>query len=128
MPGTRRTPLDRPAVGLRITERAVDIFIAMGKLRCTCPPVPADYWTHKTCASCERWWDLHSELADELGTSVELWEWLIVARQSPKHAGTFAVNEGTVARTVAFQEAAKARRAVLLPQKENGAAGREPHL
>jgi hypothetical protein len=110
MSGTKRTPLDRPVVGFRITEHAVDIFIAMGRLKCTCLPPPPEYWTHKMCVSCEKWYSLHGRLADELGASVEPWEWPIVGRQSPRRAGSTCWNEGIAARTAAFKAAAKARR------------------
>jgi hypothetical protein len=106
--GTRRTPLDRPPVA-QITPRAVDLFIAMGKLRCTCPPPPPEYWKHKICVGCERWYDLHGLLDDELGC--EPWEWPCVARQGPKHAGSTCMNEGIAARMAALKAAAKARRA-----------------
>jgi hypothetical protein len=109
-----RTPLDRPAVGLRITEHAIDVFIAMGKLRCACLPViPEWYWKHKICARCEKWYSLHGRLAEELGASVEPWDWPIVGRQSPKRAGSTCWNEGIAARTAAFKAAAKARRTSL---------------
>jgi hypothetical protein len=112
MSGTKRTPLDRPVVGFRITEHAIDIFTAMGRLRCTCLQViPERYWLHKMCASCEKWYSLHGRLADELGASVEPWEWPIVSRQSPRRAGSTCCNEGMAARTAAFKAAAKARRA-----------------
>jgi hypothetical protein len=88
MSGTRRIPLNRPAVGLRITERAIDVFIAMGRLKCTCLPPPPEYWLHKMCAGCEKWYDLHSQVAGELGNSIEPWMWPILARQSPKRAGS----------------------------------------
>jgi hypothetical protein len=34
---TNRTPIQRPALTM-ISPRAVELFTAMGKLRCTCPP------------------------------------------------------------------------------------------
>jgi hypothetical protein len=125
MAGTRRTPLDRPAAK-QISERAVDLWEAMNKLRCSCPPVPADYWLHKMCAGCERWHDLHSELNNEL--HCEPWQWPCVARASPERAGSIMMNDEIAARMAALKAAAKARRAASLPQAENGAAGREPHL
>jgi hypothetical protein len=125
MAGTRRTPINRPSVA-QVTERALDLWEAMNKLRCSCPPVPTDYWTHKICSACERWYDLHGELNAEL--QCEPWEWPCVARQSPKHAGSSTVNDDIVARMALLQEAAKARRAASLPQAENGAAGREPRV
>jgi hypothetical protein len=122
MAGTRRTPLDRPAAQ-RISERAVDLFIAMGKLRCACVP-GAPSWP--CCAGCEKWDDLHSDLHKEL--RCEPWEWPCVARSSPKHAGSAMMNDEIAARMVMLQEAVKARRAASLPQAENGAAGREPRV
>jgi hypothetical protein len=114
MSGTRRVPLDRPPVA-QITPRAVDIYIAMGKLRCTCaPPPPDEYWKHKMCVGCERWYDLHGLLDDELGC--EPWEWPVVARQSPKRAGSTCMNEGIAARMRLLKDAVRRRTA--LPSEE----------
>jgi hypothetical protein len=117
--GTRRTPLDRPAAQLRITLRAVELYVAMGKLKCTClPPPPVEYWTRKECPACSHWYDLHDQLADELGASVEPWEWPIVARQGPKRAGSPAMDAGIAVRMAAFKAAAKARRTTSSPREE----------
>ena len=56
---TVRTPIERRQTK-PITARAVELYVAMGKLRCTCPqPKPV---THSVCQGCERWYDLHGEL------------------------------------------------------------------
>jgi hypothetical protein len=103
--GTRRTPLDRPAVA-QVSPGAVDLYIAMSKLWCTCPsPRPPEVGP---CPGCAKWYDLHDELDDEL--QCEPWEWPIVARQSPKRAGSPAMNEGIAARMAMLRAATKARR------------------
>jgi hypothetical protein len=105
---TNRTPIARPSA-VQITSRALDLYEAMGRLKCTCAPSPPDeYWKRKMCAGCERWYDLHDELNDEL--RCEPWEWPCVARQSPKRAGSTCMNEGIAARMAALKAAAKARR------------------
>jgi hypothetical protein len=124
MSGTRRTPLARrPAV--QITPRAVVLFVAMGKLRCTCLPPPRPP-TRSPCAGCARWYDLHAELHVEL--HCKPWEWPCVARQSPKRAGSTAWNE-TIAGTMAQLDEAVRRRAVLDPvAAKSGRAGEPPSL
>ena len=107
MSGTRRTPLvRRPAV--QITPRAIDIYAAMGKLKCTCaPPSPC----RTLCPGCERWYDLHAELHAELGCKP--WDWPCVARQSPKRAGSACMSESIAATMTLLQEAARRRTASL---------------
>jgi hypothetical protein len=86
MPVKRRTLKLRD---VRITPRAVELFIEMCALRCTCPPKdPVRYWEHQRCAGCEEWWELHSQLLTE--SNCKPWEWPciqnpLVAR--PKNAG-----------------------------------------
>jgi hypothetical protein len=61
---TNRVPINRPAVA-QISERAVDLYIAMGRLKCSCPsPRPR---TLGPCPGCAKWYDLHDLLDDELG-------------------------------------------------------------
>jgi hypothetical protein len=119
MSGTRRTPINRPPVA-QITPRAIDLYVAMSRLRCTCaPPSP----TRTECPGCERWWDLHSELDDEL--NCEPWQWPCVARQSPTRAGSTCMNEGIAARMAALKAAAKARR-TKPSSREEGNQNAEP--
>jgi hypothetical protein len=101
MSGTRRVPLGRrPAV--QITPRAVELFVAMDKLRCTCPsPKPP---TQSPCPSCERWYDLNNELHIEL--HCKPWEWPCVVRRSTTRAGSTAWNEDIAARMALLEEAA----------------------
>jgi hypothetical protein len=110
MSGTRRTPLARPPA-VQITPRAIYLFVAMGKLRCTCAPRDwsGKYWEHQPCAGCARWYDLHDELNDEL--RCEPWEWPCVARQSPKRAGSTCWNEDIAARMALLKAAARRRAA-----------------
>jgi hypothetical protein len=104
MSGTRRVPLvRRPAV--QITPRAIDLYAAMGKLKCTCPP-PSP--TRSPCPGCERWADLHDDLHRELGAKP--WEWPVVARRSPKRAGSTCMTE-SIAATMALLDEAVRRRA-----------------
>jgi hypothetical protein len=115
---TNRTPIDRPST-VRITERALDLWESMSRLRCTCLPViPEHYWTHKQCASCRRWGDLQAELNDEL--QCEPWQWPCVARRaSRKRAGALDWREQDVAdRTAMLKAAAKARRAARKRKQE----------
>ena len=46
---TNRTPIQRPALTM-ITPRALDLYVAMGKLKCSCPsPKPP---TQSPCSGC----------------------------------------------------------------------------
>jgi hypothetical protein len=101
---TNRTPIERPALTM-ITPRAVALFTAMGRLRCTCPsPKPP---TREPCAGCARWYDLHADLHDEL--QCQPWEWPCVARQSPRRAGSLAWNENIAGTMRLLEEAARRR-------------------
>jgi hypothetical protein len=102
---TNRTPIQRPALTM-ISPRAVDLFEAMGRLRCTCPsPKPP---TQGPCPGCLQWYDLHAELHDEL--RCEPWEWPCISRLSPKHAGSPTMSESAPALMALLKQAAKARR------------------
>ena len=79
MAGTKRIPLARRPATL-VTPRAVELFVAMGKLRCTCNGHSS------SCEACDEWWRLHDELHDEL--CLKPHEWPCVARQGPKARGT----------------------------------------
>jgi hypothetical protein len=100
MSGTRRTPLARqPAV--QITPRAVELFVAMGKLRCTCPsPKPVT-----PCLACEKWHVLHGELHTAL--ALKPWQWPAVCRREPKAAGSPTWNEDIAARMALLDEAVR---------------------
>jgi hypothetical protein len=100
---TNRTPIERPALTM-ITPRAIDLYVAMGKLRCTCPPPSLK---RSPCRGCRRWHDLHAELHDEL--RCEPWEWPCVARQSPKRAGSTCWNEDIATRMAQLKKAARRR-------------------
>jgi hypothetical protein len=103
---TNRIPVQRPAQTM-ISHRALDLFIAMGKLCCSCPsPKPV---TQSPCRGCDRWYDLHDELHRELGC--KLWDWPCVARQKPKGAGSTYVSADITARMAALQQAAARRTA-----------------
>jgi len=104
---TNRTPIERPALTM-ISSRAIDLYVAMGKLRCTCAPPPPEYWKHKMCPGCARWYGLQADLHEEL--RCEPWQWPCVARQSPKRAGSTCWNEDIATRMAMLREAARARR------------------
>src|SRR6266540_6929345 len=98
---TNRVPINRPAVA-QVTDRAIDLFVAMCRLRCTCPtPRPPELGP---CPGCAEWWDLHDLLDDEIGG--EPWEWPVISRQGPKHAGDTCMNEGIAARMAMLKAAA----------------------
>jgi hypothetical protein len=101
---TNRTPIQRPAL-TTISPRAIELFVAMNKLRCTCPsPKPP---TLSPCPGCERWYDLHNELHIEL--QCRPWQFPCVGRQGPKAAGSPAYNEDIAARMALLDEAVKRR-------------------
>jgi hypothetical protein len=119
--GTRRTPLAR-SPGMQITPRAVDLYAAMGKLRCSCPsPKPP---TQGPCPGCARWYDLHDELDDEL--RLPPWYWPIVGRQGARAAGSPAMNETIAATMKMFEDAIRRRRAAVSARKEREGANAEP--
>jgi hypothetical protein len=89
---------------VQITERAVDLYIAMGKLRCTCaPPSP----TRSLCPGCARWYDLHGDLHVELGCRP--WQWPCVTRQTAKGAGPLGMDERIAGTMTALREAVRRR-------------------
>jgi hypothetical protein len=71
---SKRKPLDRPPA-LQITLLAINLFTEMAAISCTCAPRDWDgkYWEHEQCAGCERWWELHGRLHDEL--RCRPWQW-----------------------------------------------------
>ena len=94
---TRRTPLRRD-MKRRLTPEAIDAFRRMEALRaaCTCP---ARDWDgkpseHRSCASCEEWWDVHKVLHDALGRQPH--EWPCIEHPDavcPYPAGSFAAGQ-----------------------------------
>jgi hypothetical protein len=112
MSGTRRTLLTRLPVG-QITPGAVDLFVAMGKLRCTCAdPRPL---TEGPCPGCTRWYSLHDELHRAL--ACRPWEYPCVARQRPRGAGSPSMTAEIRSRMEALQAAAE----------RGGSRGRSEH-
>ena len=71
--GTKRTPIGRPPRA-RISRQAIALFREMEAIVCTCLPRDwNEYWKHEECAGCKRWWELHSDLHDEL--ELKPWQW-----------------------------------------------------
>jgi hypothetical protein len=70
-------PRDPPTP--QFTAEAVDTFLAMKEIVCTCTPRDwaGRYWEHTPCAGCEKWWALHSRLVD-LWPGAKPWWWPIV--------------------------------------------------
>jgi hypothetical protein len=83
MSGTRRTPIKRQPTGLKFTPAVIRLFDNMRRCCCTCLDAdgPAD------CPGCKRYWRLHSDLVDELGTMP--WQWPCVQdpNTQPSHIG-----------------------------------------
>jgi hypothetical protein len=59
---------------LEVTERTLDIFQRMKRMRCTCAPFEIDwggeYWKRSPeppCSGCQQWDELHSQLCDHHG-------------------------------------------------------------
>jgi hypothetical protein len=80
----KRTPINRPVKEL-YSDGALDLFVAMEALECTCAPRrPSEdgrQWIYDSCPGCERWWSLHSKLCDEIRTAqgrIKPWEWPII--------------------------------------------------
>src|SRR5262249_2634102 len=75
----------------------VKLFDQMCQCRCTCPPRDWDdpeSWIRE-CEGCERWWELHSHLHEEL--HCRPWEWPCVEHpgaRSPYPRGAEAVKSG----------------------------------
>ena len=91
---TKRIPTAR-TVTLRITAKAVSLFEQMRRLEraCRCPPTDwsGEYWKQTQCTACEKWWQLHSELHDELGCRP--WHWPCIENphaESPYPPGSAA--------------------------------------
>jgi hypothetical protein len=64
---TKRIPIHRP-IRSQIPPEALDLFREMQALQCTCRPIDwgGKYWERDECTGCERWWNLHSRLAQLL--------------------------------------------------------------
>jgi hypothetical protein len=78
---SKRKPISRPPA-LQITPLAISLFTELAAISCTCAPRDwgGKYWEDKQCAGCERWYELHARLHDEL--RCRPWEWPCI--QSPK--------------------------------------------
>ena len=73
---TKRTPIRRPPRST-IMPRAVELFIAMRAIRCTCPP---DKPIHrKPCRGRDQWWRFNGELCREL--RLEPWQFPAIAHR-----------------------------------------------
>jgi hypothetical protein len=86
MPGPKRTPIARAARTV-ISPEAVAVYQQMRRLRCSCGPYPdPKKWTgRKQCAACERWWDLHSKLADLIPHKPWMWPVICPPTKYPEY-------------------------------------------
>ena len=100
MVGTKRTPLARHPTML-VTPLAVELFVQQGRLRCSCNGCGS-------CASCDEWYRLDSDIHTELGLPPH--EWPAAARQSPRGCGPPCHDEDTARRMELLNEAVRARR------------------
>jgi hypothetical protein len=75
---TKRTPIARQMATPQITREALRIWRQMSRLRCRCGPYPdpTKWWGREQCASCAKWWSLHSALAHEIPHKP--WHWPLV--------------------------------------------------
>jgi hypothetical protein len=58
-----------------ISPLAVELFVQMQSLKCTCDPVDwnGKPWQHEPCSACHEWWALHADLHNLL--NCRPWEW-----------------------------------------------------
>src|SRR5262249_32826581 len=75
MPVKRRISKERD---VQVTPRAVELFEAMRRVRCTCGPGERGH-VLRCCAGCQRWWDLQNDLHLEL--HCKLWHWPCLRRR-----------------------------------------------
>jgi hypothetical protein len=70
---TKRVPLHRDSRRV-ITAEAVRLFSEMRVLGCACGERDwSRYWEFRECTACKKWWELHSQLHDQLHSRP--WEW-----------------------------------------------------
>ena len=79
---TKRIPIHRP-IRAQIPLEALDLFREMKNVGCACLPINWEgrYWERQGCPGCERWWALHSRLAQIL-PGIRPWHWPVI--QSPR--------------------------------------------
>ena len=88
---TKRIPIARPRRA-QIVPEALDIFDAMTKLKCTCPPVDFEGADREECPGCELWSRLHSQLAGLL-PGIKPWDWPVIENpqaECPYPEGSYA--------------------------------------
>lgn len=92
---TKRIPIHRPTRA-QIPLEALDLFREMKNVKCTCPPIDwkEKYWERHECPGCERWWSLHSRLA-QLLPGIRPWHWPVI--QSPRAQGPYPEGSYTAA-------------------------------
>jgi hypothetical protein len=110
---TTRTPIDRPARP-PITRRAVQLWEAMQRIECTCPPRNwSRYWEHEICDGCAE----RNRLRRGIHAELQLKPWEIPAVMAPdapnpwpvgsrRHAG-WRPNADAVERWLALEAAAR---------------------
>jgi hypothetical protein len=115
---TKRIPIHRP-IRAQIPLEALDLFREMKNVKCTCPPIDwkGKYWERHECPGCERWWSLHSRLA-QLLPGIRPWHWPVIQSpraQCPYPEGSYAAaqwrpNEAAQARWRELEAALKERK------------------
>jgi hypothetical protein len=114
---TKRTPIARHHMA-SISERAVELYLAMKRIRCTCPPPEPGFTSPKLrdqCGNCERWWSLHNQLADELKLRPWFWPVIVPPTRILHRDGVVRPRQPAqhmVETEARLKEAAKDRRAV----------------
>jgi hypothetical protein len=72
MPGSIRKPLAHPARAQSITKIAIELFLKMKRIRCTCERDDRGY-RPRDCAGCKRWNELDELLRSELKSGPHEW-------------------------------------------------------
>jgi hypothetical protein len=118
---TRRRPIIRRQTA-PISPRAVELYKAKRRIRCTCGPYPPGRGPHrKQCAGCFRWWELHSELDEALGpTKPWLWPYVPCPTKYPDHDGVLRRCPPRDHQVELARRISEAARALRTPQELHG--------
>ena len=108
MSGTKRTPLNRRARTLAISDVAIRIFDEMKALACSCSP-EARKDCRDDCPGCRRWWELHPFLRRALNE--KMWHFPVISREPPDRRRAWP-DDSEEARWLRLEQASAARRRV----------------